>query len=210
MQELKTQLKESLVKCTGEALQSLKKVYAKNAAKYNDVLLLAGQYSRHKKKRIASLYSNEEERRVLTKIHHGLLSLIDEITPEEAAAYDLETSIFKKILSISKTKDRKEAMEKLFPQTHFKEMDYLIADENLTEEKINQYQILLFDDIETSDAYYALYEQYLKTVNPYLLYFGVRRVPDSNGQKIKAYFANSQFSVHSRLQEMIAFLKYQA
>ena len=210
MQALKIQLKDSLVKCTGEALQNLKKVYGKNIEKYNDVLLLAGQYSRHKKKKLTNLYTNEEEGRFLTKIHLGILSLIDEITTEEAAAYDLETSIFKKILSISKNTSRKKAMESLFPNTHFKEMDYVIADDSLTVDRMNQYQILLFDDLETSDAYYALYEQYLKTVKPYLLYFGTRRVPDSDGQRIKAYFANSQFSVHARLQEMITYLKYKS
>jgi len=210
MKELKLQLKESLIKCTGEALQSLKKVYLNDTENYNTVLLLAGQYNRHKKKRLANLYSNEEEGRVLNILHHRILALIDEITEEESTAYELETSIFKKILAISKNTSRKEAMEALFPNHHFKEMDYILADENITLDLLNQYQILIFDDIETSDAYYALYEQYLKTTKPYLLYFGARRVPDSNGKEIKAYFANSQFSVHSRLQEMINFLKFKS
>jgi len=210
MRTIKKQLKENSLKSTGEALQKLKQVFVNNKENYNTVLLLANQYKEWKGKKLGGLYSHEEEAREVTKIRQRILLLIDDISDEEAHAYELETSIFKKILSISKTKERKEAIQDLFPKSHFKEMNYVIADEKLTLEKLNQYQILLFDDIETSDNYYALYEQYLKTAKPYLLYFGSRRVPDSNGEEVKAYFANSQFSVHSRLQEMITYLKYKS
>ena len=79
----------------------------------------------------------------------------------------------------------------------------------LSKEEIDPYQLIIFDDMETEETYYALYEKYLQAAAPYLLYFGKKRVPDTNSQgELKAYFTNSVFSIHARLQEMFTFLKY--
>lgn len=203
------QLKDRLEQNTGEVLQELKTVFQNNTESLNDVVMSFNKYNRLSRERHDDLASYSDYNREIGKINRALLALIDTISEEEAQAYQLTNAFFQQILVVSLNGERSKAMRELLPEPFYQNVKCIVKDQ-LPEEKINEYQLLVFDDMQTNEDYYALYEKCLQEAEPYILYFGKKRVSDTNNQgELKAYFANSVFSFHSRLQEMFVYLKYQ-
>lgn len=204
--ELRNLVAEALL---DEVLQKLRQVFKNDSQKLNEATLL---YSRH---RIAitshrkGLVKVEDYNQQILQLINSILELIDEITEEEAIAYELENSIFTKILIVCKNKARKTVMTQLLSDQFYKGVQFDTSGVILPDDEVNKFQLILFDNMDNTDeTYFELYKHYLANTAPYLLYFGKGQVPDSNGKKVKAYFANSIFSLHSRIQEMLTFLKY--
>lgn len=207
-QTLKTTLRDRLTQNTGEVLKQLKAIFRDNPLRLKEVILHLGAYERligdHRKGLIA--YS--ELNRGVNRINDALFDLIELISEEEAAAYEAENAIFQRILVVSLNEDRRREMQTFFPAQRYKDLVCKTAAEAPPLEEANHYEFIVFDDMETTDDYFERYLQYLKTGRPYLLYFGKRRAPDLNEQGVlKAYFANSPFSLHARLDEMFTYLK---
>jgi hypothetical protein len=207
-QTLQSQLKEQITRNIGEVLQSLKRIFANNAKLLNDTILLLLRYEELLSEKRQDTLSPSEYNRENNKLNLAVLELIDRISEEEALAYEAENSIFQKILIICPNEDRKKYMSRLFPKQYYKNTEYDWSGKKLPLETIDEYQLLVFDDMESTDEYFALYGHYLANATPYILYFGKRRVPDRQGEKLKAYFTNSDFSLHARLQEMMTYIKY--
>lgn len=207
---LQSELSNLLVKPTavGQVLQKLQQIFRDNHGKFKQVMIMYGRYNLATEEHRKGLVEQDQYHRKLLQLTDNLLDLIKEITEDEARAYELENGIFTKILVICKSENRKEAMKKLLSERFYKGIVYDTSGEMLALEKVNEFQLIIFDDTETDDSYFDFYNTYLQTAKPYLIYFGKRRVEDSNGKEQKAYFANSIFSLHARIQEMLTFLKY--
>lgn len=206
---LQLQLKNLLIRNTGEVLQALLKVFANNQEAYNEVILQTQRLERLRKAIRKGTAPGSEENTELNTINDAVLSLIDDISPEEAAAYELENAIFKRILVVCKSAEREEYMRRLFPPQYYKGVEYDISEKPRPAASVNQFDLLVFDNTPQGgpDDGHELLLYYLKETAPYLLYFGQQlnllwQYPE------KAYFANSVFSIHARLEEMMAYLKY--
>jgi hypothetical protein len=216
--QLKQQLKIQLTENTGEVLQQLTLIFQNDTESHNEVIVLTNNYNRLLRERRLDLISYETLNREVSKINNSLLQLIDTITEKEAQAFEVQNAIFQRILVISLNEDRKAFFETLLPDQFYKEVDYQYYNRIPADLDINYYQLIIFDakpidkmGVESKEykKYSSLYLEYLENAKPYLLYFGRAKLPDSNSHgKEKAYFANSVFSIHSRIQEMIAYLKY--
>lgn len=201
------QLKDLLRKNNAEVLQHLQKVFTGNPMSFNAVLSLSMELHHLRMNSIAKRLSNEEETRQQNDIHHRILSLIDTITDAEAAAYEFENAIFKRILVVCKSADREEYMRALFPGQYFKGVEYDISEKPRSVASVNRFDLVIFDNIPHDDNNDLLLYYLGEDIKPYLLYFGKQlnllwEYPE------KAYFANSIFSLHARIEEMMTYLKY--
>jgi hypothetical protein len=207
-------LKDLLTQNTGEVLQQLRQVFANKGEAYNEVILLAGRHERLKRTQREGTMSAEEENREINKINKAILELIDQITPEEATAYDLSTAIFQRILVVGKVPEREAELRRLFPERYFKGVEFDFSGRPLAPAEVNSYELIIFDDYapgEQGDGHeHELLRHYLKHTAPYVLYFGPPglRLKEDERDTEKIYFANSPFSLHARLEEMRAHLKY--
>jgi hypothetical protein len=133
-----------------------------------------------------------------------------DLSPEEAAAYELENAVFKRILVVCKSAGREEYMRRLFPEQYFKGVEYDVSEKPRAAESVNRFDLVVFDNNPPSEADdpHELLRYYLEQTRPYLLYFGSQQLQLLRDFSEKAYFANSIFSLHGRLREMIEFLKY--
>lgn len=209
MLTLQTQLKDRLIKNDGEVLQELKQIFSGDIEKHNLVIELSAQLNILRLDSIRGGLSRQDEQAEGTRIRTRILTLIDLITPEEAAAYDLEKAIFQKLLVVCKIPERKAEMERLFPKSYYKQVKVDGSGSQLPEEYVNQFDLVIFDNFPhgEKDDPHDLLMYYLEKTEPYVLYFGTLlnllwQFPE------KAYFANSVFSIHARLEEMIKYVKY--
>lgn len=207
---LQRQLKDQLIRNTGEVLQQLRQIFANNPESYNEVILISQRFERLKIAIRKGTYAPAEQNLEQNIINDAVLELIDGISDAEAAAFDLANAVFKRMLVVCKSAGREHYMRKLFPETYFKGVEYDISGNQRPASSVDQFDLVIFDNYppDGPEGGNELLQYYLEQTNPYLLYFGsaqlelLRKFPD------KAYFANSVFSLHSRLEEMIRFLKY--
>ncbi|MBE2206564.1 MAG: hypothetical protein IAE84_03210 [Saprospiraceae bacterium] len=206
---LQHQLKELLIHNTGEVLQQLRRIYAANTNACNQVVMLNQRYERLQTNLNKGIISNADENLEINTISAAILKLIDFISPEEEAAYALDNSIFQLILVVCKTPDREQAMRKLLPRQYYKGIEFDISGQPRPEESVNRFELVVFDNSPhgEKDDPHDLLRYYLDHTSPLMLYFGaplqlLYQYPE------KAYFANSPFSIHARIQEMIGYLKF--
>jgi hypothetical protein len=194
----------------GEALQILGKVFANNRDAFNTVVIYTARLKKLNAEKYKGALSTENENIELSKLFDAVLALIDQITPEEAAAYELENAVFKRILVVCKSAGREEYMRRLFPEQYFKGVEYDVSEKPRAAESVNRFDLVIFDNYPhgAPDDPHDLLKYYLEQTQPYLLYFGSQQLNLLREYPEKAYFANSIFSLHGRLREMIEFLKY--
>jgi len=206
---LHLRLKALLLQNTGEVLQHLQKVFSNNPPSYNEVILLHYRLQDLQQKQRKGTLRGEEENVLLRELTDSILSLIDTITDEEAATYDLENAIFKRILVVCKSAEREEYMRALFPEQYFKGVEYEVSERPRAVASVNRFDLVVFDNTPHGDKEdpHELLKYYLEQTTPYLLYFG-QLLPLLYNYPEKAYFANSVFSIHARIEEMVLYLKY--
>lgn len=206
---LHSQLKDRLIKNDGEVLQELKQIFSGDREKHNLVIELSAQLNILRLDSIRGGLSRQDEQAEGTRIRTRILTLIDLITPEEAAAYELENAIFQRLLAVCKVPEREAEMRRLFPKNYYKQVEFDTSGAPLPEDYVNQFDLVIFDNFPhgEKDDPQDLLRYYLEKTKPYVLYFGAQlnllwQFPE------KAYFANSIFSIHARLEEMIKYVKY--
>lgn len=152
---------------------------------------------------VISYQDGEKRENEITRHIHGIIS---EITDEQATAYELQNAIFQRILIVCRP-DRKEYMQTVFPDYVYKAVTIDTTGKPVAD--TDEYDLILFDNYgQTAPTDKPeLLMHYLEQTKCYVLYFGgplhiLRDYPD------KAYFANSPFSIHARLNEMIRYIQY--
>lgn len=213
-EKLQKQLKQMVEKNLREVLQMLKQVF-EHTNKYNLVISLNTQLNELTNHRIIGSLSKEEELRTFNQISNNILMLIDQIDEEIASAYELEHSIFTRFLVICKSPERKVYLQRLFPETRYKEVHFDYSLLPYPKETTNTYDLIVFDNLphqgiydeETNNKFDHLLPYYLEETLPLVLYLGpfsslINQYPE------KVYASNSIFSIHARIQEMMSFIKY--
>lgn len=206
-QELKISLKTLLIQNTGDVLQRLQQIFKNNASAFNAVILISQNYQQLLTENLKGVKDTSSFTQ-LNEINNRLLSLIDLIQEDEACSYALEQAQFQKIIVICKNPARLQSMLELFPSSRWKMVAYDASGTQMEVGKLKEYQLLVFDNspYDDDDGQHSLLKYYLNTPGPCVLYFGeyLKLLTD---YPEKAYFANSKFSFHSRLQEMLNFLE---
>lgn len=208
---LHLRLKTLLIQNIGEVLQHLQKIFVNNKPSFNEVIVLHSRLEHLQQKQRKGTLRGEEENVLLRELTDSILSLIDTITDEEAATYDLGNAIFKRILVVCKSAEREEYMRALFPEQYFKGVEYEISERPRPAVSVNKFDLIVFDNFPSGDPADAhdLLRYYLNDTQPYVLYFSSQYLPWlGKDYPEKAYFANSVFSIHARIEEMMMYLKY--
>lgn len=205
--ELKMSLKTSLIKNTGEVLQRLQQIFKNNTAAFNAVILLSQNYQQLLTENIMGMKDTSSFTQ-FNEINNRLLNLIDLIQEEEACAYNLEQAQFQKIIVICKTNLRQPAMQLLFPSSRWKMVTIDASGSPLDLEILKEYELMVFDNTpyDNDNGQHELLKYYLDVPGPCILYYGdYLKLLTEYSEKV--YAANSIFSFHSRLQEMISYMQ---
>lgn len=159
------------------------------------------------KKRMGVMDSKDYELE-LAKLRAVLLGLIEDISEEEAKAYHLRNAIFKKILVVCKQQERIEVMQTLFSERYYKAVEY--THQFLATAEIANFDLVVFDNYpkDIFSSIPPLLIDYLEQTTAYILYYG-STLSDLHSYSDRVYYANSKFSLHSRLQEMLLYLKHE-
>lgn len=209
--QLQKQLKEKMLLNLGETLKILSDIFLKDTSTSHDISVVHANHARFEREVRLGKMRHEDERIEFAKFSDSVLSFIQQITEEVAADYDLRNSIFSKILVICRSEARVTVMKKIFSASYYKKITYDISQQPLPLEEIKDYDLLIYDnDPFLDDSHpHELLRHYLALTphKPYILYSGqtlklLYQYPE------KAYFSNSIFSIHARIQEMMSFIKY--
>lgn len=207
--DIQEQLKDLITRNTGEVLQVLRKIFDNNKDRLNEVVLLLARFYKYRASLRKNLLTHQQEALEFSWINDKVLELVDLISEEEAAAYELEQSIFQRILVVCKSPTREEYLENLFPSNYYKELKVEGSGVPLPMEEANAFDLIIFDNHPPGekDDPNELLKHYLDNTTPYILYFGPN-LPLLYQYPERAYFTNSVFSIHARIREMIEYLKH--
>lgn len=206
---IQSQLKDLITRNSREVLQILRKIYDNNKQYHNEVIELLTRFNRLSGDRRTNVKSTENLEVQINQLNRSIIELIDLISEEEAAAYELEQSIFQRILVVCKSPTREEYLENLFPSNYYKELKVEGSGVPLPMEEANAFDLIIFDNYPPGekDDPNELLKHYLDNTIPYILYFGPN-LPLLYQYPERAYFTNSVFSIHARIREMIEYLKH--
>ncbi|MEO1257800.1 MAG: hypothetical protein AAFZ15_03355 [Bacteroidota bacterium] len=179
--------------------------------KQNTFNIFAGFRFRHKQWKLDKLSgtsSHKSLKRESNQILQGLLNFIDLLDEKDLKpGFNLMEEIPEKILVVCKTEARLKYLNNLLPEEYFVNVEYAAPGSQHEAEGI---EIIIFDNDPYDDdgGQHQLIKYYLEKTDPVLLYFG-KTLKFLHDYPEKAYFSNSIFSIHARINEMIGFLKYQ-
>ncbi len=204
--QLKLALKTQLIKKRGEVLQTLQKIFETNNEKINTIILFSQKHEELLNTELRGLKDSsfESSNNILSD---RILQFIDTITEEDALAYNLSQSKFQKILVICKVPERESFMRSFFPAERWKATEFNASGQPLETEYVNQFDLIVFDnEPHNSDVDQdALLKYYLgETTLPIFYYGGYLKLLDD--YKMRVHSANTVFSFHGRLEEMINYL----
>jgi hypothetical protein len=195
-----------------ELMQQLLQIFDLETSAEREVstIVISSRWSRLKRKRIENRISDENYNIEENNITNSLLVVINEITEEEAQAYDLKYGIFKKLLIVCPTKERIEKMKQFFSK-RYRNNEH--TTQLLSKEEVSEYDLVIFDNqvkksLSNSNKMPDLLKDYINQTDAYILYYG-EHLSDLSNYKERVYTANFKFSLHSRLQEMLTFLEHE-
>lgn len=187
------------------ALNELVAYLEANSTIFNRYTVIRGAFQAFKNNRDLGVLSGEEVRIQRNKIHLGILNIIDEITEEIPLP---SKSNIKDILVVCKIEERLKIMDSLIRLGKYENIKVDDSGKELSADEVKDYKLIIFDNFPKADKEpeETLLKHYLNNTNPLLLYFGqqldlLKEYPE------KAYFSNSIFSIHSRIEEMLRFDK---
>ncbi|MCB0642015.1 MAG: hypothetical protein KDC44_10265 [Phaeodactylibacter sp.] len=149
-----------------------------------------------------------EQEANMSKMTSSLFEFISSLSEEELAEIPFFGQIiYKTIKVVCKEEEALNAIRSIFPTYFFPNLSYDTTGKAL---KLSEKVIVFYinPNKEKEQPFDPLLNYYLKESPCKVLYYGayskqITEVPE------KAYAANSLFSIHARLQEMIQFLEYQ-
>lgn len=204
---LKRDIKRLVASNLGNALKKLGQALVENGDSYNTFISLQAEFNHLKQQAIKGGVTPSEESAHLSKLLARFLDFIDSLYEEDIRpAYHLQEEVYDRILVVCKEAQRVPYLKNFFPETYFKGVAYMPSESNADPES---FDIIIFDNYphDSDGGEHTLLKSYLSLTRPRLLYFG-KTLPLLYDYPEKAYFANSIFSLHARLEEMFTFLKF--
>ncbi len=208
--ELRTKLKKVVAKNAKEVIPVLDQIFAKDDGILDEILLLESKLERAETQYRKGIITIQERNMTSDQINDSFFQIIEKIKLEDAESYLKTQMKFDKILVVCLEQERKKEIRKLFPTTYWPGLIIEVSSALLEENFVNDFKIVVFDNnIKPAPSYVdELIKSYLDTRDPYLLYFGSepKRWLGEPPYVEKAYFANSVFSIQTRLYEMIEYI----
>lgn len=199
---------DNLEKCCAIIMENLDE----QTEKYQEALNISGQFQSLLREDNIGILSSDERILNRNKIRSRLISLVNSIKPEDVS---LLRRIHDRILVVACKKSPTD-WEKLFPEAFFSHVHIMrYGDEPLAD--YTSPDVVIFDDLDCPGtgnmAQMRMLSRSMPTAN--LLYFGPTNenpFKESNVEEDIAIYArmsnaNSKFTLHARLQELLEFRK---
>lgn len=208
LEEIKKYFKSHLINDLGDTLQQLLQVFEKNTKQYNAIISLSGEYMSLLKKERQNSESPDDLHRKMNGLRNRVIETIDEMDEPEVNIYNLLFSQFDKILVICASTERKSALEDLFSAPRWAHVEISAKPILPSAASLRTYKLVVFDNNGSlASASPPLLEQLLKETNKYVLYYGSSHSTLVSEYSHRVYSANSKFSFHGRLQELLSYVR---
>ena len=213
---IKEELRNLLSKARLREVIGLLDDYLTEAAR-KQVTMLSARLSLIQQDRVLIGSGSDTHRTEKMKIIESVIHFVDELRPEDFSQIQiLKKQIHESILVVCPNALAKSEMEKFFKKHYFIGVEYDTSNQLLEQEKLNEFDILIFNEMylgkNDSPIYTDLLMDYLDEREINVLYFGKKQKnclkEDTYAHKL--YGSNSIFSLYARIQEMITFRKYYA
>lgn len=206
--EIKKHLKSQLVNDLGGTLQQLQQVFEKNEVHYNGVIVLSAEYMDLIKRERQNSESQDTIDRKMNSLRKRVIDTIDEITESEVVIYNLLFAHFDKILVVCADVERKPAMQQLFAAALWQDVEILDGLELPPAANVQPYKLVVFDNNGAqASPNPPLLAQLLQHTSKYILYYGSVHSDLVKDNPTRVYSANSIFSFHGRLQELLNYVR---
>lgn len=206
-EQLRELLKTKLIASIDDVLKQLRIAFEKNEEVSDAIILLSAEYTSLVQKEMTRTESFDHIELKKNQLRSSVLSLIKLIDTEETKRYNFSFTRLEKILVVSPTEKRKAEMKKLFPDQLWKNISFCSTAALPSPGEIDTYELIVFDNHESPDPDRPPALEYmLDNTSKYILFYGgqsalVREKPT------RIYAANSIFSFHGRLQELLTFVR---
>lgn len=210
-EQIRKKVQTILLGSVSKAIQEIEKILQPGYTETEDELFLHNQryYELKNAEREGTITPSEFDAKK-ARLVKALLAFLRNLTPEQVRQnYRLGEEIRERILVVC-TDEREDTMRSFFPVEYFPETEIKIR--NSAEIMLSDVQVVVYDDMlrpYSREKDNPNLENFLKNAmqnEVFVLYFGAVQ-PYSQYNEI-AYFANSKFSLHSRLSELLDFIKY--
>lgn len=205
---VKTKIKKLIVENLGNGIKNLGKIIDPGRLEiYNSFLTMQSNFYRIEEDRILQKASQEYINQAIATLTKNFLDFVDTLHENDLNDVQImQDEIYERILVVTKSKERRQYMKSFFPVEYFRNVEY---DDSRKPVLAGKYDVIVYDDnpgVKEGETD-SLLLHYLENEGPVLLYFG-RHSPLVWKYPEKAYAANSVFSIHARIKELIEYLKY--
>ncbi|MEM1121431.1 MAG: hypothetical protein AAGJ18_13350 [Bacteroidota bacterium] len=221
---LKQRLKDKLGKgYLKEVLLSLKEIFAlkyQESSDLNKIVLLLSDFNQTDSDVMLGIINWEQAQTPNNRFRQAALHFIDKIEDQAAIAFLLKAAIFKRIVIFCRDADRKPKMDALFANRFYRVVDAARdANEfrNVEHTSKDPISLIIYDNFNknhqknaTDELSGIIYHPLFKDI-PVLIFSptAIEQIKPGYEYFDRIYFANSPFSIHSRIQEMMLFLEHQ-
>lgn len=205
------ELKEKFQEKPNEVVKDLVEIFKfGNTENQNIILIRTSELSKLIKKQMKGIVSDKDQSKY-NEIYDVALNLINEITEEEAFAFHLSNSILKRILIVCRTKERLQTMKDLFPKKTYHDREVIFQDD-FFKENTEHTSLIIYDDFPRQPFSKGLTSELKDVLNNSgkipLLFFSPDTITELHKKySERVYFSNSIFSIHSRIKEMLLYLR---
>lgn len=215
--QIKQELRKLIIKNReADAIEQLIDIFSDQPDRRKELCIIYGNFNAVISDSRKGTIDNNEEGVRRNKIKDIILDIIENIEDEEAAiVYDLKNTIHEPILIVSKNEAEQKRMQTIFSNHKYRFLEYAVGDTCLSVDQMKKYELLVYNNFpeENSDAFPDLLKQYIelcedKKVDIPMLYFGPHLRILNTQYKDTVYYANSKFSIHSRIAELLTYLNY--
>ncbi len=177
-----------------------------------DLSLAKSRWKMYKRKVTRGIISPTDGELTENKIINSLQEINKEIKDNVIYSYYFKNFVFQTIQIVCRKKDRIKDMRKLFPKKYFKHTETPIYINDLLDFKVlEDADLIIYDNFPREDSVSMppILENIIKESAAPILLFSPENISEIHEfYSSRVYFANSEFSIHSRINEMLLYLKY--
>lgn len=212
--QAKENLTNLFIKDSREALKRLKFVIDKEMSsnRYETSVLLTSRLTTCVNDNAHGTLSYEHYKVEMAQIRKGINDLINGLEEKEAQNYLLEYCNYTPILVTFRANEELEKLKDLLPQSQYLGIQFADDSKVIRKSKLEPFKILIFDNHPKTSQSTIPGElgKYLKSFKGIILYYGQRIAElEEDKYRDRVYFANSKFSIHSRLEELLRYLQFE-
>jgi hypothetical protein len=178
------------------------------SAFYNDILSSSGHYYSTRQSYFQRTISHDNHEMEKAKARQALLNFINQIDGNELLSYARKNTIFQSLLIICKKPERIPELKKLFPVHRWPFVDFAESEDQYSLEQINNYGIVIYDNEPFEETPTKVLDIIQEDIpKPLVLCYSKRQMKIPQELPQRYLFANSPFTIHARLNDLILYLK---